>query len=438
MYRPTTNVGRMLIGVLAVLGLATTASATLTLEGDDETAGAPIVYTQDVVLGTPATITLRTTLGGSPGANITLMGSVNDDAANPTHLFLDAGTAGIVSLEQPVGTLVAVGGLTVNSAISVQVPDVHVQGPGGVNVNAGAGVITLAGNIVTNGAAIVIQGNVVLGVPAVVTLDSSGGGGGGNITVNGTVVDDGLSATTLVLKAGTGNVTLQGTVGAVQAPAGLTVASANQVSLPTVTTAGPISVTATKATVNGPMASGGSAVTLNAATVDLKALIQTGGGALSGTASTVNVTTAASIQNAVDVAAAGATLNIDAGNYNESVTAGKALTMTFTGDSTIKQTLTVNSSVSLGGAAESLSVHALSIMNGCLLDVGDVALYVDGNVEGTLDGWIADGRLSSSVWGTSIDAAYVSGLDRTEVTPEPATLALVALGGLGALLRRRR
>lgn len=109
-----------------------------------------------------------------------------------------------------------------------------------------------------------------------------------------------------------------------------------------------------------------------------------------------------------------------------------------TGDSTIKQTFTVNSSVSLGGAAESLSVQALSITNECHLDVGDVALYVDGNVEGTLDGWISDGRLSSSVWGASIDAAYVSGLDRTEVTPEPATLTLLAVGLAGLVLRRRR
>lgn len=50
----------------------------------------------------------------------------------------------------------------------------------------------------------------------------------------------------------------------------------------------------------------------------------------------------------------------------------------------------------------------------------------------------SDGRLLSSVWGPGIKATYNATFDRTEVTPEPATLALVVLGGLGVLARRRR
>ena len=101
------------------------------------------------------------------------------------------------------------------------------------------------------------------------------------------------------------------------------------------------------------------------------------------------------------------------------------------------QTLTVSGAVGLGGAATYVSLHALSITNGCSLDIGAIPLYVDGDVESTLDGWISDGRLLSSDWGASIDAAYVSGLGRTEVTPEPATLSLLAAGVL-AMLRRRK
>jgi hypothetical protein len=430
------KVGRMLICALAVLVPAAMAGATITLEGNYETSGVLIEYTDAVILGSPPEIKLRTNLGGSPGADIRFMNSINDDAA-PTSLSIEAGTAGVVSLEGEVGEFAPVSGVTILSAALVNLNGVRTNGPGGFNAGGAPGGINLGGNIATNGGAIVIQNNVLLGLPVMVTLDSSGGGGGGAITLNGAVDDDNLSATTLVLKAGTGNVTILGAVGGFRAPAGLTVISANQVSLPAVTTAGPINVTATKLTVNGQMASGGFAVTLNAGTIDLKALIQTGGGALGGNASTVNVTTAASIQNAVDVAAAGAALNIDAGTYNESVTIGKALTAKFGGNSTIKQTLTINGSVALGGAADNLSLNALSIANERSLDIGAVALYVDGDVETTLDDWISDGRLWSSAWGSSIDAAYVSSLSRTEVTPEPATLSLLAAGAL-ALLRRRK
>ncbi|MCX5653761.1 MAG: PEP-CTERM sorting domain-containing protein [Planctomycetota bacterium] len=434
------RVGRMLMCVLAVLVPAAMAGATLTLEGDEVTSGVPIVYSQDVLLGNPPEITLRTTLGGNPGANISFMAAVNDDAGPPTSLSIDAGTAGIVTLLGNVGEVTPISSLTIISAALVNLNGVRTNGPGGFNVGGTPGGINLGGNLATNGAAIVIQNNVVLGLPAMITLDSSGGGGGGGgaITLNGTVNDDVLSATTLVLKAGAGNVTLQGAVGGLLAPAGLTIASANQASLAAVTTAGPISVTATKLTVNGAMASGGFAVTLNAGTIDLKALIKTGGGALTGNAATVNVTTAASIQNAVDVATTGAILNVDGGTYDESVTIAKNLTANFGGDSTITQTLSINGAVGLGGAATYLSLHALSITNECSLDVGAIPLYVDGDVESTLDGWITDGRLLSSDWGSAIDAAYVSSLGRTEVTPEPATLSLLALGGLALLRRSRR
>jgi hypothetical protein len=437
MYASAKGLKRVLFGILAVLGLAAAAGATIVLEDDYETMGEPIMLTQPVVLGAPASIALRTTLGGNPGADVTATAPINDDMPETTQLVIEAG-AGSVRLA-PVGNETPVAGVTVASAAQVDLADVTAGGAG-VNVNAGGGGIALNGNIVTNGAAIVLQGNVVLGAAAAVTLDTTAAGGmGANITIIGTVNDDVANTSGLILKAGNaGNVSLQGAVGGAVSIASLSVTSANKVDLPAVTTGGAVTVTAATVNVNGPMSTGGGAVALNAGTVSLKAPIATFGGALTGTASTVNVSAAASLQNAVDIAAQDATLSIAGGTYNEAVTVATALTMNFLDDTIIGQTLTINNNVDLGGAAKHLAVDALNINTSeVTLDVNSLPVYVDGDVEATLDDWITDGRLASSAWGSNIRATYNAALERTEVTPEPATLCMLALGGLGVLLRRK-
>lgn len=84
---------------------------------------------------------------------------------------------------------------------------------------------------------------------------------------------------------------------------------------------------------------------------------------------------------------------------------------------------------------ECLFLSDLVIEPGSELDLNGLDLCIAGDATGLLSGWIAEGRLIDTT-GRHLAAAYDDGSGWTAV-PEPATVASLVAGGLGALLRRR-
>ncbi|AKJ65156.1 PEP-CTERM sorting domain-containing protein [Kiritimatiella glycovorans] len=74
--------------------------------------------------------------------------------------------------------------------------------------------------------------------------------------------------------------------------------------------------------------------------------------------------------------------------------------------------------------------------NGIIFQSAESSVFMDGDQTNTVQGWIDDGALSSTVG--DLQVRYDAGSDLTTVIPEPATIGLLgaAMGGL-MLLRRR-
>ncbi|MFH1442222.1 MAG: filamentous hemagglutinin N-terminal domain-containing protein, partial [Candidatus Omnitrophota bacterium] len=109
------------------------------------------------------------------------------------------------------------GSITVNGRISG-------NSDASITLDGSRATTILNANIITSGNAISIIGNVILGAPALITLDTTAGGlfsAGSDISITGTINDD-LTASGLVLNAGTGgDLTLGGVIGGTQAVASL-------------------------------------------------------------------------------------------------------------------------------------------------------------------------------------------------------------------------
>jgi len=132
-------------------------------------------------------------------------------------------------------------------------------------------------------------------------------------TTSTSIIDPAVinNATANVVLAASNNITFASPVSLTTANVGLTANAGNLV------------------TVNQNIATNNGAVAINAPNVNLNAIVTTGTALITGTANTINVGTAGRIQNAVDVAATGANINLAAGTFTDptSITINKSLTL---------------------------------------------------------------------------------------------------------------
>ena len=222
--------------------------ATTTLNADIVTVGNAITISDNVLLGTPALVTLDTTNGGAQpvGANVTVTGTVEDTGA-ASGLAVAGGTGGAVDFQGDVGGIAPPAGFAVSSAAQVDLQDVTTTGA----INVTGTNIDLNGDTYTSNTGFVtLDGAVDLDNGGTITV-SSGGGAGDDITITGAVADAD-HADTLRLDAGAaGDVDMQSAVGGGgNHLAAFTVADGATVDLQDVTTTGAINVTGTTINLN--------------------------------------------------------------------------------------------------------------------------------------------------------------------------------------------
>jgi len=92
---------------------------------------------------------------------------------------------------------------------------------------------------------------------------------------------------------------------------------------------------------------------------------------------------------------------------------------------------------------EHVFAQSLTIHDGSRLDLGGLRIYVEGDVEDVLDGYVAacnTHKLFDSTLpeGDHLDAVYDPDENWTVVVPEPLSLSLVAIGGIGLACRKPR
>ncbi|MEW6491497.1 MAG: filamentous hemagglutinin N-terminal domain-containing protein, partial [Cyanobacteriota bacterium] len=156
------------------------------------------------------------------------------------------------------------------------------------------------------------------------------------------------SANANVILAASNDITFASPVSIANAGVGLTANAGNSITL------------------NQNIATNNGAVAFNAPTVNLNAIVTTGTAALTGNASTVAVATSGRIQNAVDVAAAGANVNLAAGTFTDptTVTINKALTLTGAGAGATTVSGKNSYLVFDVGGAGNVTLDGLTVTNG--------------------------------------------------------------------------
>jgi filamentous hemagglutinin len=178
------------------------------LGGNILTSGAPITLSGPITLATDVTID-STNLATVPGADISIAGTVDSDAASPRGLSVVAGT-GLANLAAGVGQTRPLSGLTV-AASSYDLPAVTTTGP-----QAHVGTKRLHGDLRVVGA-----GSIILGDTTTLASDLSiitPGGASDLIRIAGLLDDASAGAHRLTINSGASQTLIDATVGSLTPP----------------------------------------------------------------------------------------------------------------------------------------------------------------------------------------------------------------------------
>ena len=180
--------------------------AATTLNAGIVTAGNPIVISDNVILGTPATVTLDTTNGVPGGAGISIAGTINDDTVGTSGLVLQGGTGGAITLSGAMGGTTAPASLTATGN-TINLQAVTTAGPGSGNISlqsvgaftanspltaGGTGTVSIIANGVTNNSTITGPGGVTINADAGTFTNQS------NATLQGIVTTGGVGNVTVI------------------------------------------------------------------------------------------------------------------------------------------------------------------------------------------------------------------------------------------------
>ncbi len=303
--------------------------------------------------------------------------------------------------------VVTVASATFNDPATIRTPaggsiavDGQITGAGDASVTLDGpdATTTLNADIVTFGNAITISDNVLLGTPALVTLDTTNGGaqpGGANVTVTGAVEDTG-AASGLAVAGGTGGaVDFQGDVGGTTPPADFAVSSAAQVDLEDVVTTGAINVTGTTINLNGTYQTDGGDATFDGDVVlhsNTTMDTETGGGDAAGavdlSAATVSasaggidldIDTSTADANNGGAVALGTFDNVAAGSYVN------ALDVNSTSTGAVDGAITLNNDVRTA-STQTYTGPVLLMVDVTLTDTGGTGVSFNNHVDADDDG----------------------------------------------------
>ncbi|MDP2834180.1 MAG: filamentous hemagglutinin N-terminal domain-containing protein [Pseudomonadota bacterium] len=415
------------ITALAGSTIISTAAQTYTAGGDIAFLGGA----GSVSSGNAATVTLQTvavgaSIGVGNGSAGTLQIDSTDIAALGDELFTD------ILIGRADGThVIDVQAVTFLDPVTIRTPNVggsitvngQITGNGdaSITLDGSGATTTLNADIVTAGNFITISDAVLLGTPALITLDTTNGGGspaGNNITVTGTINDDVAGSSALVLRAGTtGNVDLQGAVGGTARIAQLGVSSSLTTTLVNVATTSHIGIAAT--TIN----LAGTSYTANDGNIDLLGAV-----ALTG-AGTVTINSDANADlTAGDVNISGAVTD-PGSNSALTITASTNASVTLGGNVLVNGALDVTGfTINLAGTSYQTNDGNIDLRGPVeLTGAGTVTIASDADADAT-DGSI---NLTGAVSDATANSALTINADTAQVDVANITVngAISVTGG---------